>query len=982
MKELTMYKKIINALICCFVPWLLQAQNSLTSYEVAARSTAFYPASVQAAELFKKKPESIDYATGRATIRIPLYTIHTPSFTLPISLTYTTGGIKTDQKDGLVALGWTLEAEPMISREVRGMPDEQSFVWDKSNLNNYSDTYKAKVGQGTCDLLEDIFHIKLINNSVDFVLQQADQMKFNPRMLHATPLKISLGNGEDKVVSSFRNPLIVTDDAGNSYCFGKDDSSREETNLLTTYQTVTSWKASEITSLDGEKITFNYYSSMPDEINYGRYDYYAVEDNYPDYHVPGPNTPPQSGYWKGVNNKEDFYYINGVDLRPDGTYIPKFEKWSKVAGRPYFGSIASVAVRPIHTISFNGGTITFIYDSTTHTLESIKVQSNKEIIRVISFTKRKTGHGRILLESVNISDGSGKVAEKFRMDYYGGDYDRNTKAVDYWGYYNGKTSNTDWIPRQTATIRYGGRSYAVEIGGADKSGNLSSACTYSLEKITYPGGGSTLYTYDLSRIKDLDKPEGYITGGGLRIKEIQDNPVVGHPVRRVFRYYSGDKAEGIGCTRFPMCNLAYRQKMIKYYVDGSETAPDIRSMDYMLYSHTNSVTADQNVYFDKVIEYTNPIIKWDEGTPTYLGESVVHHYYNETLWEDFFYTDIANIRFIDEPINNQVLLSRELSADNINYAIKASTDFSSKNYNFRQIGNLQRLSLIEGVTGNMVMNNSRVRALYGESYRYSSGKDYAVIENEEGSRATTIYHDKNELKKYHSNEYEAAYHQVRQTKTATSSGTEDRVVYTYPFDQSGDAERKMLAANDVSSPVKIQYYSGGKLQKTVRYRYAPDSTNRGYSLSVIEESTDEGNSAFRNVETYSRYLKCGRPCQSTSRDGVVTAYLWAYGGKNVIAIARNLPVSVFESAGIQLENLSGNQDVGSAIYAIIENVRRAHPEAQVSTFRYRPLVGMIQRTEPDGTSTYYEYDSLGRVTAIKDTNSTKLSIIEYHEVNP
>ena len=120
---------------------------------------------------------------------------------------------------------------------------------------------------------------------------------------------------------------------------------------------------------------------------------------------------------------------------------------------PYFGSIASVAVRPIHTISFNGGTITFIYDSTTHTLESIKVQSNKEIIRVISFTKRKTRHGRILLESVNISDGSGKVAEKFRMDYYGGDYDRNTKAVDYWGYYNGKTSNTDWIPRQTAPIR-------------------------------------------------------------------------------------------------------------------------------------------------------------------------------------------------------------------------------------------------------------------------------------------------------------------------------------------------------------------------------------------------------------------------------------------------------------------------------------------------------------------------------------------------
>lgn len=117
--------------VCLFSCFYANAQQTNTPYDIASRSKGFYPASVQAAELFKKNPEEMDYATGRATIRIPLYTIRTASFTLPISLTYTTGGIKTEQKNGPVALGWTLEAEPMVSREIRGLPDEQSFLYDK-----------------------------------------------------------------------------------------------------------------------------------------------------------------------------------------------------------------------------------------------------------------------------------------------------------------------------------------------------------------------------------------------------------------------------------------------------------------------------------------------------------------------------------------------------------------------------------------------------------------------------------------------------------------------------------------------------------------------------------------------------------------------------------------------------------------------------------------------------------------------------------
>ena len=226
-----------------------------------------------------------------------------------------------------VALGWTLEAEPVISREVRGLPDEQSFLYDKSNLTRLPDIYKARIGQGTCDVLEDIFHMKLIGASADFVLQQADSHQFIPRLFHRPELKVSLGESETKVNDSFNNQLRVIDGTGNKYLFGQDANAREETSLVNSYSAQTAWKASEITSPDGDRISFSYYTDLPDEVYKGAYDYYATEDNYPDYHVPSPGTPPHPGYWAGVNGQKNYYYMNGTTIQPGGTPKPVFEKW-------------------------------------------------------------------------------------------------------------------------------------------------------------------------------------------------------------------------------------------------------------------------------------------------------------------------------------------------------------------------------------------------------------------------------------------------------------------------------------------------------------------------------------------------------------------------------------------------------------------------------------------------------------------------------
>lgn len=977
-------------LLVCGMPCPVSGQSVPGSYDIAARSQSFCPASRQASELFCKKPEAMDYSTGRATIRIPVYTIRTASFTLPISLSYTTGGIKAEQKNGPVALGWTLEAEPVISREVRGLPDEQSFLYDKSNLTRLPDIYKARIGQGTCDVLEDIFHMKLIDASADFVLQQADSHQFIPRLFHRPELKVSLGESETKVNDSFNNQLRVIDGTGNKYLFGQDANAREETSLVNSYSAQTAWKASEITSPDGGRISFSYYTDLPDEVYKGAYDYYATEDNYPDYHVPSPGTPPHPGYWAGVNGQENYYYMNGTTIQPGGTPKPVFEKWGGVGNRSYFGAVATVKVRPIKGIAFSGGTVSFSYSSTGNCLEKILVKDTQgNVVRSVTLMQKKAGHGRILLEALKIADGDGNTVETYKMNYFGGDYDPATKAVDYWGYYNGKSGNTDFVPRQTVSITNNRQTYSFTIGGADKSGDLYSARIHTLSDITYPAGGKTVYAYGLSRIPAPDSASGYIDGGQLRITEITDYPVAGHPVKRVFKYYSGDNEEGIGSTRFPMCNLAYRQKMKKYYVNSNQIAPDVRPVDYTLYTHSNSVTQDQDVYFDKVMEFVNP--QGSQPAPgsvpelsaeRQVGESTVHHFDNRAVWPDSYYTNPDNLHNIDEPVNNRVLLQAEKRTDIINHDRQAGSVSSLPRHSFHDISDLRRLSLIEGATDAMVASSSKLRELYQNSYSHRTGKGYTVVDAEDGSQTVTVYGNDTVLTRSVSKIHENRYNLIRESKMDNSDGTYDRVVYTYPFDRSNTIDAAMTASNELSTPVEARYYSDGNLLKTVRYRYEQGAVNRGYSLSAVEESVNAANTQFRDVETYSRPLKCGRPCQVTSRDGTITTYLWGYGGKDIIAVAHNLSLSVFETAGIQPETLAASHDIGQPVYDIIEQVRKDNPQAQITAYRYRPLVGVIQETAPNGMSTYYEYDSLGRLTTIKDTNKTNLSTIEYHEVNP
>jgi hypothetical protein len=102
-------------------------------------------------------------------------------------------------------------------------------------------------------------------------------------------------------------------------------------------------------------------------------------------------------------------------------------------------------------------------------------------------------------------------------------------AKDLWGFYNGKSSNSSPLPSfktvvndisseaQTLPTAF------VDLQGADRSASITHAKAGMLTGITYPTGGSTHFEYELN---DYRNTKEYISHAYTAYKKVQSNPTI------------------------------------------------------------------------------------------------------------------------------------------------------------------------------------------------------------------------------------------------------------------------------------------------------------------------------------------------------------------------------------------------------------------------------------------------------------------------
>lgn len=107
------------------------------------------------------------------------------------------------------------------------------------------------------------------------------------------------------------------------------------------------------------------------------------------------------------------------------------------------------------------------------------------------------------------------------------------------------------------------------------------------------------------------------------------------------------------------------------------------------------------------------------------------------------------------------------------------------------------------------------------------------------------------------------------------------------------------------------------------------------------------------------------------RNAPVTSYLWGY--------SNTLPIVT--ASGVTYATLSSAYGSAGGNLAALRS-QPALARALVSTYAYRPLVGLTSQTDPTGRTITYEYDALGRLLRVRDEKSRILSQQQYHYAQP
>ncbi len=461
------------------------------------------PPSPEAMAFKKFGDYPVSHYTGLPTIQIPIYDINIDGVTIPISLNYHAGGNKVNESASWVGLGWTLNAGGVLSRVIKGIPDEEYMGYLSKNkgyniypstfsdptyyqapntLNNYELSYIIDVAQGSRDAESDEYSINFSDLNISFVFDTIG----NPRCFPLSDLKI---------IQNHDASFIVKDTRGIVYHFEQTETIKQmridrETGISPSEQEamigrITGWYITKIITPNGQKIDFIYSGinstmSISTSETLGKISN-ALINNYP---------------------QEEYHSYSQIRTTHQ---VPKLSK-----------------------IVFPGGEVTFTsanesrqdIEGQANFLEYIEIKNNKDTIKKFklsySYFQSDNIYGstesylfkRLQLIKIQELIGTESIPP-YIFSYYQDEKLPSliSHAQDHWGYYNGFTGNDHvmykFIPDDSYIELYNDIDHQYQ--GANRTPQEAEMKAWILTQIDYPSGGKT--TFEFEPHKYYENPE-------------------------------------------------------------------------------------------------------------------------------------------------------------------------------------------------------------------------------------------------------------------------------------------------------------------------------------------------------------------------------------------------------------------------------------------------------------------------------------------
>ncbi|RKF41059.1 hypothetical protein BCY89_21825 [Sphingobacterium siyangense] len=1045
------------------------------SGQVLAQNKGYEPTflSPNASSLLSYNQSIINGYTGQINLSVPIWHIESKGLSLKLSLGYNSGGNKVEDIASWVGLGWSLSGLPMISRQVRGLPDEEPRGYIEGYqggtmqyyVNNFEGSaiytnFKTSTAAYPIDTEADVFYLSINNFSGRFFY---DQMSNRFLTEEVTDIKI--------VYDRNTNSFTVTDDSGIIYTFSVGETSQLD-GTGPGKPTLNSWLPSKIeNSTKTSSIQIDY--TLENQLSYRI----------------GPNVKYiQFGPNYNSNLSDNFSFLTSTVK----SFIPS-------------------------VITFDGGKIKFIKNISERedlagafSLNKVVISDTKD--NIISQTDFKysyrTGTGITIyrsnkwmfLDSVALSGSNGAFNHKYCFSYDVGPMppSRISYAQDWWGYYNGAVTNTNLIGPSIVTVP--GQINKLHIGGADRLVNEQYSQFGILKKVQYPTGGSSEYTYENNETADMKVPSSYdkhqlflsaeemwqdpepvfpnqksfvdhftinnsydpflnnnqnggvflsadvtdlgvpagTTGASIRIRGLSaSNSNVSHLFYESFKniyFPNGDYEIKAEFNQNPpnymnfVCGLSwYTKKSLTtnklgglriretkdYSASGTIAFSKKYFYSYDRFGQKSSGKLFSGSDFNNVIDHVSRTQNNKQGINNYVeisaspstqlisqNSSIVGYdrvyevmtSHNDTTLVKYDYINIPDENSFTHPYPPAQSFAVQ------NGKVQQETVFLLKN---NKLDSLQKTSNDYDLSpGDQVFYNlKRVDddGIYGgalsASIEYPGYYPYTFTRLKCNLLNTvkTTYSPIGNTQSSTTNFYNALGDLI-QSDQSLSTGRTTRYKYIYPADAvftgaNENARLWMISNNVVSKPVRTKKYEvNGSSEKLLEEHISYHKQYGTLSQNVFIEKAEILKPAEVSERiTFPSYDKYGNLQEIKKQENPTVTYLWGYGGQYPIAEIRNATYAevalVLTQAAI--DNLNSSQtetSMETLIRAASDKLRSDSrlAKAMVTTYTYKPLVGMTSKMDARGITEYYNYDGMQRLQAIFDHLNNVNRSFDYH----
>lgn len=924
--------------------------------------------------------------TGIANIAIPLCNFKTGTINVPIKLNYHASGIKVQDVSGWVGLGWNLNAGGVITRMIKGIPDEDddgycginnrsSYIYDYDrNIN--PDLFYQKVGDKEWDSEPDIFYFSFLGRSGRFVLNRYG----DPILIPEQNLKLSPAIGPKGI-----GKWIITDETGMKFYFGETTNSIEETQSKIlpddeiTITGVTSWYLTKVESSNGAEVLFSYLAST-DDITYNYYSYSKVENIDPASYCSDITDEIK------INNNEitikNPKYLNSISSTSGSIQFSTIAR----ADIPNSEALQQIEVRNISSELVKSIFLEYDYFSCANYIDLPESEKKLKLSRIVNKT-----------DIVPI------VTHKFTYNEENTLAARLTWNYDHWGFFNNYIQG-NYFPE---FVDDEGNYHS----GANRETDVSLMKLGILERIDHVTGGYTEFEYEANEYYDNGIKN--VVGGARisAIKEYTKSGLLNPSLSKYFNYNQSGQIFKKPLYAGTFSKFVSSTESCKQLVRYSHSVHDLFDMDgsHIGYSHVtvSSNNGSEEFYYSNFSDYPDEDCDkynvWALAISTEFGATAIPCT-GDCLYEGKWRTPFPS------PNNfrgwNRGLLTL--------HQIKDNNETILRDIQYKYSTNLRENEGLKGLAVQVISPyTDQFSGSFGiwfwyhvGSYNLLSARRVLLEEITENK-----YFSNGQIRRIANFEYNAI-DQIKTRITSDNSGDEFKTEIKYPMDFPDNSVLSTMVSeerNMLNYPIETVKYKNDKaIQSSITsYKFSDGEDENGtvlpnalivpfesYALETDKALTDytpatpnfTPDPRCKIEGSIDKYDTKGNILQTHKTNGRYTSYLWAYNKSYPVAKIENASFAAVETAlgsigssVADIETKSLATDDETQLSALFEALRGTDEMANalITSYTYDLLIGIKTETEANGKTIYYEYDALGRLKTIRNADRDILKDYTY-----